>query len=228
MSGFFESSKTLFSDVILPIGLETCRLLPDSLLFGTGLLSLITYQTPMMFLFLSVVLSYFATNAISSASTTFFPQFVPPKSSDEHCVGGLFSPSAARISLLPGIAGVCSGFPASPMLVLSSFVFYCIVSVLQQSDVLAQLGDDYTAKLPTVCALGALLLVIVMVYMVAFDCYGFLTLLFSIGAGGLFGGILSVVFSLVFGQESVNLLGLPLFVQNDQTGKPLYICAARQ
>jgi hypothetical protein len=228
MSGFVEYAKSLFLGSVLPVGLETSRLLPDSLLFGTGLLSLITYQTPMMFLFLSVVLSYFAANAISAGADTFFPQDVPPKSADEQCIGGLYSASASRISLLPGIAGVCSGFPASPILILSSFIFYCITSVLQQSDVLAQLGDDYTAKLPIVCVLGALLLIIFMIYLVSFDCYGFLTILFSIGAGGLFGGILSTIFSLVFGQESINLLGLPLFVRNDQSGQPLYICAARQ
>jgi hypothetical protein len=228
MSGFSEYAKTLLLGTVVPVGLETSRLLPDSLLFGTGLLSLITYQTPMMFLFLSVVLSYFAANAISSGADTFYPQDVPTKSSDEQCIGGLYSPSASRISLLPGIAGVCSGFPASPILILSSFIFYCITSILQQADVLAQLGDDYSAKLPAACVLGALLLVIFMVYLVVFDCYGFLTILFSIGAGGLIGGILSVVFSLVFGQESINLLGLPLFVRSDQSGKPLYICAARQ
>lgn len=228
MSGPAEEFKKLLFGNILSVGLETGRLLPDSLLFGTGLLSLITYQTPIMFLFLSVVLSYFAANAISSGADAFFPQDVLPKSAAEQCIGGLYSASASRISLLPGIAGVCSGFPASPILILSSFIFYCITSVLQQADVLAQLGDDYKAKLPTVCILGALILVIFMIYLVAFDCYGFLTILFSIGAGGLLGGILSVVFSLIFGQESTNLLGLPLFVRNDQAGQPLYICAARQ
>jgi hypothetical protein len=228
MSGFYEYAKSLLLGTVLPVSLETGRILPDSLLFGTGLLSLVTYQTPMMFLFLSVVLSYFAANAIGAGATTFFPQDVPGQSAATQCLSGLFSPSLSRISLLPEIGGACSGFPASPILILSSFVFYCIVSVLQQSDVLAQLGDDYAAKLPTVCALGSLLLVLFMIYLIAFNCYGFLTILFSIGAGGLIGGTLSVLFSLIFGQESINLLGLPLFVRRDQTGQPLYICAARQ
>lgn len=228
MSGFYEYAKSLLLGSVLPVGLETSRLLPDSLLFGTGLLSLVTYQTPMMFLFLSVVLSYFAANAIGAGASTFFPQDVPSKSADQQCIGGLYSPSLSRISLLPEIGGACSGFPASPILILSSFVFYCIVSVLQQTDVLAQLGDDYVAKLPTVSALSAILLILFMIYLLAYDCYGFLTILFSIGAGGLVGGTLSVLFSLIFGQESTNLLGLPLFVRRDQTGQPLYICAARQ
>jgi hypothetical protein len=49
-----------------------------------------------------------------------------------------------------------------------------------------------------------------------------------VGAGGLFGGVLSVLYSIIFGQESINILGLPLFVRRDQTGQPLYICAVKE
>jgi hypothetical protein len=201
--------------------------MPDSLLYGTGLLSLITYQTPMMFLFSVVGISFIAANLISLSANTFFPQDVAPAANGrDQCASGIFSPTISRISLLPELTNT-SGFPSAPVVVISSFLFYCITSVLQQSDVLNQLGDNHKAKLPLIATFSSIILAIIIIYMVYYNCSGFLTILFSIAAGGALGATLSVLYSIIFGQESINLLGLPLFVRRDKTGQPLYICAVK-
>jgi hypothetical protein len=226
-TGFYHYAMQLFLEAIKPVTEEGIRLLPDSLLYGSGLLSLITYQTPMMFLFLATALSFIATNLISAGADTFFPQDVVPASgSRDQCISGIFSPTISRITLLPELTNT-SGFPSPSVMVLSSFLFYCITSVLQQSDVLNQLGDNHKAKLPIVASFGSILLAIMVIYMVYYNCSGFMTVMISIIAGGAVGATLSVLFSLVFGQESINLLGLPLFVRRDKTGQPLYICASK-
>jgi len=224
----YEFARRLVFGHILPASQETMRILPDSLLYGTGLLSLITYSTPMMFLFLTVALGYIGANLLNQSATAFFPQDVPPAKSDMACIGGLYSPTTARLSLLPELGGKTSGFPSSPIFILATTIFYCISSVLQQSDVLNQLGDHYKSKIPVVIALGILLISVFMIYLIYNGCSGFMTIMFSIGAGGLLGGMLSLVFSNIFGQESINLLGLPLFVRRDKEGQPLYICAVKQ
>jgi hypothetical protein len=184
----------------------------------------------MMFLFLTVALSFVASNLITGSVKTFIPETMTPATVSPQCYTGLFSatPMRMRLSLLKEFDDPCSGFPSASMFILSSFIFYCISGVLQQADVLAQLGDDFKAKMPTICVLSSLILLTFTIYLLKFGCSGFLTILFSVGAGALFGGILSILYSIIFGQESINLLGLPLFVRRDETGQPLYICAVKE
>ncbi len=225
-TGIYEFAKSMFLENIKPTVTEGFRLLPDSLLYGTGILTLITYQTPMLFLFILTFLAFIVSNVIASASTSLFPQEAPPATISAECLPGIYTPTGARLTLLSDIA--CpSGFPSMPMFILSTFTIYCITSVLQQSDVLNQLGGDYAAKLPAVCFLGAGLIICLIFYLMSNGCNGFMTLLFSIAAGGLLGGAASGLFSLIFGQESINILGLPLFVSRDCAGQPLYVCAAK-
>jgi hypothetical protein len=225
-TGIYEIAKKSFLENIKPTVAEGFRLLPDSLLYGTGILTLVTYQTPMLFLFVLTFIAFIASNLIASATTTLFPQETPPATVSADCLPGIYTPTGARLTLLSDIA--CpSGFPSMPMFILATFTIYCITSVLQQSDVLNQLGADYAAKLPAVAFLGAGLMICLIFYLMNNGCSGFMTLLFSIVAGGLLGGAASGIISMLFGQEAINILGLPLFVGRTDTGKPLYVCAAK-
>jgi hypothetical protein len=226
-TGIFVFARDIFLGTIKPVAAEGFRLLPDALLYGTGALSLITYQTPMLFLFAVVVSSFISSNLIARMMMTFMPQDVPPAKASESCMPGLWSPSATRLSLLSELANP-SGFPSMPMFVLSTVITYCLSGVIQLSDVLNELGPDYKAKIPTTVALSAFLLIVFSLYLLINECNGFLTILASIALGAVVGGLLSVIFPLIFGQESINILGLPLFLKRDQVGKPLYICAAKQ
>ena len=226
-TGIYEYAKNLFLGTVLPVSNETMRLLPDSLLYGTGLMSLITYQTPMLFLFITVILGFLASNGLTSTIENFFPEALPPAQASQACMSGIYSPTLSYFTLLGEKSGAGGAFPAAPIFILSTFVFYCLSSLLQQADVLTQLGDDYAAKIPVVATFSSILLILFMIYLMYNGCNGFMTILFSIGAGGLFGGMLSFLYSLVFGQEAINILGLPLFVRKDSTGQPLYICAAK-
>lgn len=227
-SRIYENFKKLIFGYVVPVSAESMRIMPDSILYGTGLLSLITYSTPMMFLFAAVSLGYIGANLINLGATTFFPQDVPPASSSSSCISGIYSPTVARLSLLPELGGKSSGFPSGPLFILATTVFYCITSVLQQSEVLNQLGDSYKAKPVAISVLGTLLLAVFLGYLLYSGCSGFLTLLFSVIVGIALGCILSLTFANIFGQESINLLGLPLFVRRDQTGQPIYICATKE
>lgn len=225
--GIYVFARDLFVGTLKPVAAEGFRLLPDALLYGTGVLSLITYQTPMLFLFAVVVTSFISSNLIAHTMTVLMPQDVPPAKASDACTPGLWSPTATRLSLLSELANP-SGFPSMPMFVLSTVIAYCISGVIQLSDVLNELGPDYKAKIPTTIALSAFLLIVFALYLMVNECNGFLTVLASIALGAVIGGVLSVVLPLIFGQESINILGLPLFVKRDQVGKPLYICAAKQ
>ncbi len=225
-TGIYEFAKKSFLENIKPTVAEGFRLLPDSLLYGTGILTLITYQTPMLFLFVLTFMAFIASNLIASASSTLFPQETAPATVSVDCLPGIYTSTGARLTLLSDLA--CpSGFPSMPMFILSTFTIYCITSILQQSDILNQLGGDYAAKLPAVCFLSAGLIICLIYYLMNNGCNGFMTLLFSIAAGGVLGGAASGMFSMIFGQEAINILGLPLFVSRTDTGKPLYVCAAK-
>ncbi len=225
-TGIYEISKSIFSDTIQPTISESLRILPDSLLYGTGILSLITYQTPMLFLFGTVALSFIASNLIGKTFQTFMPQDVPPAKASDRCIPGLYSPTPARITLFSELANT-SGFPSMPMFVLASVVSYCITAVYQQADVLKELGPDYQAKLPTILFLSLILILVLMFYLISNECNGFLIILASIAMGAILGGLLSTVIPIFFGQEATNILGVPLFLRRDKEGQPLYVCAVR-
>ncbi len=223
-TGIYSFAKETFLGTIKPTLAEGMRLLPDSLLYGTGILTLVTYQTPMLFLFVLTFISFLASNVISYASNSFFPQETAPATISKDCLPGIYTPTGARLTLLSDLAAP-SGFPSMPMFVLSTFAFYCITSLLQQSDVLNQLGGDYSAKLPAATILSAILVIGLIYYLMNNGCSGFMVILFSIAAGALLGAASSGIFSLIFGQEAINILGLPLFVSRDSVGQPMYICA---
>lgn len=226
-TGIYEVAKKIFLETIKPVASESLRLSPDALIYGTGLLSLITFQTPMLFLFLVTLLSLFASNMFAATMSTFIPQDTPPAKATDRCIPGLYSPTLARITLLSDLANP-SGFPAMPMFILSSVLSYCAAGVIQLSDVLNELGPDYKAKIPTVMTLSSLLIIVMMIYLMVNECNGFLVILGSAAIGGFFGSLLAIIIPLIFGQESINILGLPLFVQRDAKGQPLYICAVKQ
>ncbi len=225
-TGIFEVSKGIFTNTIQPTISESLRILPDSLLYGTGILSLITYQTPMLFLFGTVALSFIASNFIGKTFQTFMPQDTPPARVTDRCLPGLYSLTPARITLFSELANT-SGFPSMPMFVLSSVISYCISAVYQQADVLKELGPDYEAKLPTILFLSVILLIVLMTYLLANECNGFLIILASLAMGGIFGMVIATLIPIVFGQEATNILGVPLFLRRDSAGQPLYICAVR-
>ncbi len=226
-TGIYESSKGLFSETIVPVAAEGLRLLPDSLLYGTGVLSLITYQTPMLFLFGVVVISFATSHILGMALNALMPQDVPPATASKACIPGLYSPSAERITLLSELVNT-SGFPSVPMYVLSTVIAYCIGGIIQQADILSELGPDYKAKIPTIMVLSGILLFIFVLYLMMNECNSFMTIMASILLGTVIGGLCSIFIPIIFGQESINILGLPLFVRRDSSGKPLYICATKQ
>ncbi len=226
-TGIYELAKKITLEVIKPVVSEGLRLTPDAILYGTGLLSLITYQTPMLFLFGVTLLSFFASNFIGMGMNTLMPQDTPPAKATDRCISGLYSPTLTRITLLSELANP-SGFPSMPMFILSSVVAYLISGVIQLSDVLKELGPNYQAKIPTVLSLSSVLLIIMIIYLMVNECNGFLTILASAAIGGLLGTLFSIIIPLIFGQEAINILGLPLFVKNNEAGKPLYICAVKQ
>lgn len=225
-TGIYETSKEMFQKVILPVASESFRLLPDSLLYGTGLLSLVTYQTPMLFLFGVVAVSFVASNLIGTAMNTLMPQDVPPAKASHACIPGLYSPSAERITLLSELANT-SGFPSVPMFVLATTLAYCISNVIQQSDILNELGPDFKAKIPTILTLSAIFIFVFTLYLMINGCNSFMTIMASLLLGTVLGGLCSIVIPTIFGQEAINILGLPLFVRRDNAGMPLYICAAK-
>ena len=225
-TGIFEVPKMIVTNTIGPTLSESLRILPDALLYGTGVLSLITYQTPMLFLFGVVALSFVASNFVGKTFQTFMPQDVPPAKASDRCIPGLYSPTPARISLFSELANT-SGFPSMPMFVLSSVIAYCISAVYQQAEVLKELGPDYEAKLPTILFLSLILLIVLMTYLIANECNGFLIILASLAMGTIFGGLIATIIPMIFGQEATNILGVPLFLKRDAAGQPLYICAVR-
>ncbi len=225
-TGIYEFAKRVFLEDIKPVVAEGFRLAPDSILYGTGILTLITYQTPMLFLFILTFIAFIVSNIIGSAVSSFFPQETPPATVSAECLPGIYTPSGARMTLLSDLA--CpSGFPSMPMFILATVSMYCITSLLQQNDVLVQLGGDYSAKLPAAGILSAAIMICLIYYLMNNGCNGFMTLLFSFGAGALLGASASGIFSLIFGQESINILGVPLFLSRTETGKPLYLCAVK-
>jgi hypothetical protein len=226
-TGIYELAKKLVLEVIKPVASEGLRLTPDAILYGTGLLSLITYQTPMLFLFGVTLISFFVSNLVGSAMNTFLPQDTPPAKATDRCIPGLYSPTLTRITLLSELVNP-SGFPAMPMFILASVVSYCVSGVIQLSDVLRELGADYQAKIPTVLTLSSILLLLMIIYLMVNECNGFLVILGSAALGGLLGTLFSIIIPLIFGQEAINILGLPLFVKKNEAGQPLYICAVKQ
>ena len=117
-------------------------------------------------------------------------------------------------------------FPSGPVFLVSGVIAYILSSTLNFKKELDELGmkePEWKMRLPLSFMFSFLLLVLFVFWRFANSCDGAVTLLGSVVAGLVTGGIIFLIHVYLFGRDSVNFLGIPLLADRAATGAPLYV-----
>jgi hypothetical protein len=221
--GAYESITKLIS-IAIPIAIEFLRLLPDGLVFGVALLSLLSFCTSYGVLLFSMVelmllQRLFATFISSIASTG-----AGDNAAAAVCQNGFAFPNMMRISMIDSV-GKPSTFPSSSMFFLVGVITYIISSIQQFKQEITTLGGDITVRTGVASILSSLFVIFMFLYRIIYGCDSvgniLLTMIFGVIAG------VALVYQNValFGRSGVNVLNLPLILSAAESGKPMYVCA---
>jgi hypothetical protein len=206
------------------------RLLPDSILFGSFIVALLTqsYSTAM---FGVAMVEAGVAGALIQSLFTYMDLFHTMPSNPEkpqRCVSDYATPSLETLFSIckDKLCGgkIASGVPSYPIYFLATAISYVVSSMYSQKQELEALGPSYSARFYIALFSSFLLLTIVTSYRVFNGCDGLGTVLFTLFLGFLIGALLMVQNTLLLGRDSTNLTGVPLLRERTRDGKPLYIC----
>lgn len=199
---------------------EIQRLFPDSVLFGSlflyiltmnksfGVFSLFVFETTLLHKFVSYIYekTYGPTNSDSSRSTSCYPGFRAPRKEAERILRSNAYPSLSIFSLW-------------------SVATYLLASTLAFSDTLSTMGKDWEGRVGFSISFVALIPVAVMLMRYFIGCESIGEIFFATFFGILIGILLFSANKAIFGQEGINFLGLPYVVDKSQKGSDIYVCA---
>ena len=224
--GTFMQSKILplFTEVLLPVGAETFRLLPDSLVLGTAVLALVSlcqsYGVLLLTMVETMVIQRLAAGFIGGIS----PILGAAGSYQMICQPGFVFGNSQRISLLETI-GKESMFPSPVMFFMATILSYMSAAVNEFSREIATLGSDVQGRTLTATVLSIMLLIAILAFRYSYQCEGFGTLFVSLLFGVIVGYALVQQNKALFGRSGVNILNIPMIIPANQSA-PMYVCAS--
>lgn len=222
--------QSIWNTYIVPNFQEQIRLVPDSIIFGSLVIALLTqsYSTVM---FAVAMLEAGVAGGLLQAFFTYVDIFHTGPSIPERpsaCVSSYTTPTLETLfsickDKMCG-AKIASGVPSFPVYFLATAISYVVSSMYSQRQELEALGPAYAARFYIATFVSFLLLLLVTFYRVANGCDGFGTIILSLVFGFLFGGLLFYQNFALLGRDSTNMTGIPLLRERTRDGKPLYVC----
>ncbi len=220
----------IWNTYLVPNFQEQIRLVPDSIIFGSLFIALLTqsYSTVM---FAVAMLEAGVAGGLLQALFTYMDIFhtgpsIPDKPSA--CVSSYSTPTLETLFTVckEKLCGskIASGVPSFPVYFLATAISYVVSSMYSQKQELEALGPAYAARFYIAIFVSFLLLLLVTFYRVANGCDGFGTIILSLIFGFLIGGLLFYQNMALLGRDATNMVGVPLSRERTRDGKPLYVC----
>jgi hypothetical protein len=209
---------------VIPIVVEFLRLLPDGLVFGVALLSLLSFCTSYGVLLFSMFELMIIQRLFAGFIGSIAPTGAGQNASAAVCQNGFAFPNMLRISMIDSI-GKPSTFPSSSMFFLVSIITYVISCIQQFKQEITTLGGDVNMRTTIASSLSVLFIFFMFIYRINYGCDTFGNVLVTIILA-IFVGVGLVYQNIaLFGRSGVNILNLPLIVSAIEAGKPMYVCA---
>ena len=220
----YERITEWFINIIMPVGVETLRLLPDGMVLGTAILTALSSCKSYGVLLFTMVELMLMQRVLASAIAGVSPIGAGTDALAEVCQPGFNFPNSMRISLLETI-GRPSAFPSPVMFFVSAILSYMIGCVMEFDREITALGGDLSTRTTVGVVLSSFFAFIVLAFRYSYGCESFGTLLVSLFLGGILGLVLVFQNKALFERSGVNILNLPMIQTAEERGKPMYVCA---
>ena len=208
---FYETVIVPAKDSLSEMG----RLFPDSILFGTLLLYVITQHLPY-----GVFGIFLLETSVAHRLVNFFVgtiTSIAPGNKDPSCRPGFHR---ARLEFERTID--YTPYPSVPVFFTGAVATYLYGTLITFSETLKTMGPDCEIRMAA-AAIFIAVSVALFVYTKT-GCHGITELSIALGSGALMGGIFYYINYKVFGVEGVNFLGLPYLIDKTSTNNTLYVC----
>jgi hypothetical protein len=220
-SGAIDSFSNKFIAPFVASAVELTHLFPDSILFGSFLLYVITqnlsYGVFSLFLFETSVLHRLAGFVIQQTVGDM-------NESGKACgTSGFGAPRLAmdRVRSIRPQQGL------SPFaFFMGAILTYLCAAIGQFKESLDVMGPDWSGRFYFVVIMAPLITLTMLILYAVTGCFTWQGGLLAVGAGCLAGGALYILNNALFGAEGMNFLGLPYLVNKSDVGDPIYICSA--
>ena len=194
---------------------------PDAVFFGSGFIALLTLS----FSLLEGTIIFQAIHALNKNL-----QIIPTETlggEASSCRSGLEGTSIQGLSVFD--TGTGSAFPSSHIYTMSFIASYLVSVLLYFQEELEILSASYGEEFHTrtyISVLGfAFLLFGLMCYRLLYKCDSSLNIIISLLIGLFLGAVVAKQNGMLFGKESINLLGVPILRRRDENGNELYVCS---
>lgn len=203
---------------------ELIRLLPDSIVLGSGFFALATLSFSHAVFFVAMLESILGFQVLKYLNNALDLVRVYPieKSLSKVCRTGLTTQTTASLSLFT--SSLRPTFPSAPVFLLAVASSYVILSMNVLSRELEMLGEQYTTRYYIARLALPILLLVVAAYRLFYSCDSPGIIVISAILGAIVGAALVQQNEAIFGPSSLNLIGVPLLRQRTATGEKLYIC----
>ena len=204
---------------------ETLRLIPDGLFLGTGFFALITQNFPLAMMFLALFEALLITVGLQNITSYIdLPATAPnPQAKSLRCLSGFQSPTLEQLSFFFKL-NVKSAFPSPPVFIATVAYSYVIAAMQGFTAEIQELGSSFSTRYYIGILLSGISLFILTLFRLLNNCEGVGVLAMSLIFGFAVGLILCWQNNTIFGRESTNILGIPIFKNRTEDGKPIYVC----
>lgn len=208
--------KTVVDNYIQPTVSESIRILPDSLLFGSGFLALLTFS-PAYFIFFIAILQL---GLFQHISASFLMSILPSNFSNQpgpmKCSQGYRGTSFYQLSLMTLLIKD-SVIPNPIMFILSAASFYIMAMYWEFQEEYSSLGPEAVKGVKASAIMSAILILFVALWRIGMDgCDNLNYLIVSFIFGFIGFGVFHINKS-IFGRDSVNLMAIPTFVNDKKS-----------
>lgn len=200
---------------------EIQRLFPDSILFGSIVLYITTMNSVFGYFAVFLLEVFVSHKLLSSLITKIWGPMISESSSGDTAV------------CYPGFRGARKAveritrfneYPSISVTTLSAIAMYILSSMIKFNDTLKAMGPEWNTRFGFSVAFIMIICLATFLFRWWMMCEGFS----EIGLGILCGIVIGVSFFFaniaLFGNESVNFLGLPYLVNKSDQGSDMYIC----
>lgn len=223
---FREFKTTLISSVSI-----INKLFPDSLLFGSLILFVITHSLPYGVLSLFMLETSLAHRLISQLITSFVGITTSTQSisSSLACVPGFVGQASAMkfstASMYLANKYSHLTFPSYPIFIMVSVAVYFAMASNYFKDTMDEIGQNWSSRyIVSWIFCGLVPFIYIIIRLITGCASDFADIITAVMLGGLVGFLLFMLNKHIFGPESMNFLGLPYLIDKTKTDNPIYIC----
>jgi len=223
--GIVDFKKSLVDYSIVPVVTGAMRLFPDGLVISSAMFAIITLSYPYAVFSLSMMESALIFRFLQYCSS--FLGIVPAyntASLNPRCRTGFIQPNTLLSLSMFSSGQVTSPFPSAPLFMLSTASSYLFATLNSQSKELEALGAAYSSRYYMSAIFLSLLLLLFIAFRVLYECDTPGVAILTIPIGLVLGFVLVWQNKSLFGDTSINLLGIPQLYNRAASGEQIYIC----